>query len=414
MTKSYSDILREARAQVREVSAAEVDAQREAKSPPLLLDVRETHEWEAGHLPGAIHVPRGHLESRIEGEAPDRSRPIVIYCASGIRSVFAAQTLADMGYADVVSMAGGFQGWKSQGLPWASPTVLSPEQKLRYSRHLLIPEVGAEGQARLLESRVLLVGAGGLGSPASLYLAAAGVGTIGVIDFDVVDLSNLQRQVVHTTDRVGQKKVDSMRTTLLALNPGIDVVTHDEMLVADNVERIIAGYDVILDGTDTFETRYLLNDAAVIAGIPVVHASVFRFEGQLTVFKPYEGPCYRCLYPTPAPPPRAPGGAGAGRQGVVPGIMGLLQANEVLKLLLGIGESLAGRLLLFDALDGAFTELQLRRDPACPVCSDAAVAARAAGAPLAVATVGQDAPFVLGSPVGPGSIGAGSVGQGSR
>ncbi len=414
MTKSYSDILRDARAQVREVSAAEVDAQREAKSPPLLVDVRETHEWEAGHLPGAVHVPRGHLESRIEGEAPDRSRPIVIYCASGVRSVFAAQTLAEMGYADVVSMAGGFQGWKSQGLPWNSPTVLTPEQKLRYSRHLLIPEVGAEGQARLLESRVLLVGAGGLGSPASLYLAAAGVGTIGVIDFDVVDLSNLQRQVVHTTDRVGQKKVDSMRTSLLALNPGIEVIGHDEMLVADNVERLISGYDVILDGTDTFETRYLLNDAAVIAGIPVVHASVFRFEGQLTVFKPFEGPCYRCLYPTPPPPELAPGCSVAGVLGIVPGIMGLLQANEVLKLLLGIGDSLAGRLLLFDALDGAFTELQLRRDPACPVCSDAAVAARAAGAPLAAATVGTDAPFVLGTPVGPGSISSGSLGQGSR
>ena len=403
MTKSYSDILREARAQVREVSTLEVDLQRESKPAPLLVDVRESHEWEAGHLPGAIHVPRGHLESQIENAAPDRSRPIVVYCASGIRSVFASQTLAEMGYTDVVSMTGGFQGWKSQGLPWETPTILSPEQKVRYSRHLLVPEVGATGQAKLLESKVLLIGAGGLGSPSALYLAAAGVGTIGIIDFDVVDLSNLQRQIIHTTDRIGEKKVDSARKAILALNPGINVVGHDEMLVAANVERIISGYDVILDGTDTFETRYLLNDAAVIAGIPVVHASVFRFEGQLTVFKPYEGPCYRCLYPTPPPPELAPGCSVAGVLGVVPGIMGLLQANEVFKLLLGIGESLAGRLLLFDALEGSFTELKLRRDPACPICSDAAVAARAAGEPVAL-PVGQDGPFVLGAAVGPASI----------
>ena len=403
MTKSYSDILREARAEVREVSAVDVDVHRESKDPPLVLDVRETHEWEAGHLPGAVHVPRGHLESKIEGEAPDRSRPIVIYCASGIRSVFASRTLAEMGYTDVASMVGGFQGWKSQGLPWVTPTILSAEQKVRYSRHLLIPEVGAAGQAKLLDSKVLLIGAGGLGSPASLYLAAAGVGTIGIIDFDVVDLSNLQRQVVHTTERIGEKKVDSARKTLLALNPGINVIGHDEMLVADNVERIISGYDVIVDGTDTFETRYLLNDAAVIAGIPVVHASVFRFEGQLTVFKPYDGPCYRCLYPTPPPPELAPGCSVAGVLGVVPGIMGLLQANEVLKLVLDIGESLAGRLLLFDALEGSFTELKLRRDPDCPICSEAAVAARAAGQPVAV-VVGQDVPFALGPAVGAGSI----------
>ncbi len=399
MTKSYADILREARSQIREVSIPEVDLQLESSAPPLLVDVRENHEWEAGHLPGALHVPRSHLESLIEGAAPDRSRPIVLYCASGIRSVFASQTLAELGYTNVASMTGGFQGWKAQGLPWEAPTILSPEQKVRYSRHLLIPEIGGEGQARLLDSKVLLVGAGGLGSPAALYLAAAGVGTIGLIDFDVVDLSNLQRQIIHTTDRIGQKKVDSARTSILALNPEINVVTYDEMLVADNVERIITGYDVILDGTDTFETRYLLNDAAVIAGIPVVHASVFRFEGQLTVFKPYEGPCYRCLYPTPPPPELAPGCSVAGVLGVVPGIMGMLQTNEAIKVLLGIGESLAGRLLLFDALDGAFTELKLRRDPACPVCSDAAVAARAEGRPLSVATFGQDAPFALGGAV---------------
>ena len=302
-----------------------------------------------------------------------------------------------MGYTYVASMSGGFQGWKGAGLDFETPVVLSAEQKQRYSRHLLIPEVGSAGQARLLGSKALLIGAGGLGSPAALYLAAAGVGTIGIVDFDIVDLSNLQRQIIHTSDRVGERKVESARVAINALNPEIKVVPHEEMLVAANVERIIAGYDVILDGTDTFETRYTLNDAAVAAGIPVVHASVFRFEGQLTVFKPYEGPCYRCLYPTPPPPELAPGCSVAGVLGVVPGIMGLLQTNEVLKLLLGIGESLAGRLVLFDALDATFTELRLRRDPNCPVCSDAAVAARKAGRPLAVAAVGGDAPFVLGA-----------------
>jgi sulfur-carrier protein adenylyltransferase/sulfurtransferase len=292
-------------------------------------------------------------------------------------------------------MSGGFQQWKGAGLPWEAPTVLTSEQKQRYSRHLLIPEVGSDGQARLLGSKVLLIGAGGLGSPASLYLAAAGVGTIGIVDFDVVDLSNLQRQVVHTTDRVGERKVESARKTINALNPDVAVVAHEEMLVAENVERIIRGYDVILDGTDTFETRYILNDAAVAAGIPVVHASVFRFEGQLTTFIPYEGPCYRCLYPTPPPPELAPGCSVAGVLGVVPGIMGLLQANEVLKVLLGLGETLAGRLLLFDALESTFTELKLRRDPNCPVCSTEAVEARRLGKPLTMAGA-ADAPFLLG------------------
>jgi molybdopterin/thiamine biosynthesis adenylyltransferase len=294
-------------------------------------------------------------------------------------------------------MSGGFQAWKSQGNRWTTPPRLTAEQKIRYSRHLLIPEVGAEGQVKLLRSRALLIGAGGLGSPAALYLAAAGVGTIGIIDFDTVDLSNLQRQVIHNTSRIGQKKVDSARQTIEALNPDVTVVGHEEMLDAGNVDRIIAGYDVILDGTDTFETRYILNDAAVAANIPVIHASVFRFEGQLTVFTPYDGPCYRCLYPTPPPPELAPGCSVAGVLGVVPGIMGLLQTNEALKVLLGIGDTLAGRLLLFDALDGTFQELRLRRDPKCPVCSDAAVEARRQGRPLPVSNVGADQPFVLGS-----------------
>ena len=331
---------------------------------------------------------------------------MVLYCAGGVRSLFAAQTLREMGYTDLTSMKSGFQGWKTKGLDWTIPPVLTAEQKQRYSRHLLIPEVGIQGQTRLLESKVLFIGAGGLGSPAMLYLAAAGVGTIGIVDFDVVDLSNLQRQIVHTNARIGEKKVESARITIQGLNPDVKVVAHEEMLVADNVDRLIAGYDVIVDGTDTFETRYLLNDAAVAAGIPVVHASVFRFEGQLTVFKPFDGPCYRCLYPTPPPPELAPGCSVAGVLGVVPGIMGLLQANEAIKLLLGIGDTLAGRLLLFDALDASFNELKLRRDPACPTCSDAAVEARAAGRPMAVAGVG-DGTFTLGGP-GLGVLGGAS------
>ena len=394
MPKSYAELLREARSEIPEVSALETDALRQ-RPDAVIVDVREASEWEQGHLPGAIHISKSYIEQRCEGAIPDRDAPVVLYCASGVRSLFAAQTLRELGYTNVSSMAGGFQGWKSQGLPWEAPVVLSAEQKQRYSRHLLIPEVGAEGQAKLLDSKALLIGAGGLGSPAALYLAAAGVGTIGIVDFDVVDVSNLQRQVVHTSDRIGVKKTESAKKTIEALNPDIKVVAHEEMLVADNVDRLIAGYDVILDGTDTFETRYLLNDAAVAAGIPVVHASVFRFEGQLTTFVPFEGPCYRCLYPTPPPPELAPGCSVAGVLGVVPGIMGLLQTNEALKLLLGIGDSLAGRLLLFDALDASFTELKLRRDPACPVCSDAAVEARNAGRPLAVGT--PDEPFVLGA-----------------
>jgi len=393
MPKSYADLLREARSQIREVTPQEVEA-----LPPgaaTVVDVREASEWEQGHLPGAAHVSKSYIEQQIEAVAPDRDAQVILYCAGGVRSLFAAQTLNEMGYTNVASMSGGFQAWKGAGLHFDTPIVLTAEQKQRYSRHLLIPEVGSAGQAKLLGSRALLIGAGGLGSPAALYLAAAGVGTIGIVDFDIVDVSNLQRQIIHTTDRVGERKVESAKRTINALNPEINVVAHEEMLVAANVERIIAGYDVILDGTDTFETRYILNDAAVAAGIPVVHASVFRFEGQLTTFVPFEGPCYRCLYPTPPPPELAPGCSVAGVLGVVPGILGLLQANEALKVLLGIGHTLAGRLLLFDALETEFTELKLRRDPECPVCSDKAVAARKAGHPLTVDSVGNDVPFAM-------------------
>jgi molybdopterin/thiamine biosynthesis adenylyltransferase/rhodanese-related sulfurtransferase len=374
MIKTYDELLREARASVSEVSAAEAAAL--AVQGARVVDVRESPEWEEGHLPGALHISKSYLEQRIEAAVPDRDAPVVLYCAGGIRSLFAAQTLSEMGYTDVVSMIGGFQAWKSEGRPWRTPVVLSQQQKQRYSRHLLIPEVGIEGQARLLDSKVLLIGAGGLGSPAMLYLAAAGVGTLGIVDFDTVDLSNLQRQIVHTTERVGRRKTESAAETLQALNPDVTVMPHEEMLTEENVERLIAGYDVILDGTDTFETRYTLNDAAVRAGIPVVHASVFRFEGQLTVFRPFDGPCYRCLYPTPPPPELAPGCSVAGVLGVVPGVMGMLQATEAIKLLLGIGDSLAGRLLIYDALDGTFQEVRLRRDPACPTCGEAVLAAR--------------------------------------
>ena len=399
MPKTYADLLREARAQIREVSPQEVDALPEGGA--TVIDVREDSEWEQGHLPGAIHISKSYVEQQVEAAAPDRDAPVVLYCAGGVRSLFAAQALEQLGYTNVASMSGGFQGWKSAGLAWDKPVVLSPEQKQRYSRHLLIPEVGSAGQERLLGSKALFIGAGGLGSPSSLYLAAAGVGTIGIVDFDVVDLSNLQRQILHTNDRIGERKVESARKTINALNPDVNVIAHEEMLVAENVDRIITGYDVIIDGTDTFETRYLLNDAAVAKNIPVVHASVFRFEGQLTTFIPYEGPCYRCLYPTPPPPELAPGCSVAGVLGVVPGIMGMLQANEAIKVLLGIGDTLSGRLLLFDALDTSFTELKLRRDPACPVCSTEAVAARAEGRPLAIPSFSAPAaeqPFVLGGP----------------
>jgi len=400
MPRTYADLLKEARAQIREVTPQDVSAL--APGSATVIDVREASEWEQGHLPGAVHISKSYVEQQVEAAAPDRDAEVILYCAGGVRSLFAAQTLEQLGYTNVASMSGGFQAWKSAGLPWEAPVILSAEQKQRYSRHLLIPEVGAAGQTRLLESKALFIGAGGLGSPAALYLAAAGVGTIGIVDFDVVDLSNLQRQILHTNDRVGERKVESAKKTINALNPDVNVITHEEMLVADNVDRIISGYDVIIDGTDTFETRYLLNDAAVAKNIPVVHASVFRFEGQLTTFIPYEGPCYRCLYPTPPPPELAPGCSVAGVLGVVPGIMGMLQANEALKVLLGIGETLAGRLLLFDALDSTFTELKLRRDPECPVCSTEAVAARAEGRPLPIpsfaAATSAGEPFVLGGP----------------
>jgi molybdopterin/thiamine biosynthesis adenylyltransferase/rhodanese-related sulfurtransferase len=380
---------------IREISPPEAKARHDAGA--TLVDVREQVEWDAGHVANALFIPQGELPNRAAAELPDKDAEILLYCRSGARSGRMTAVLQSIGYTNVTNVGGGILQWTADGLPVEAPSTLTPAQQARYSRHLLIPEVGTNGQAALLDSKVLLSGAGGLGSPAALYLAAAGVGTIGIVDFDVVEASNLQRQVIHSTERLGVKKVDSARQTIEALNPDVRVVTYDEMLKADNVERLIAGYDVVLDGTDTFETRYLVNDAAVAAGIPVVHASVFRFEGQLTTFVPYEGPCYRCLYPTPPPPELAPGCSVAGVLGVVPGIMGMLQSNEVLKLLIGMGDPLVGRLLLFDALDGSFSELRLNRDPNCPTCSDEARAARARGDWVAPSVFGEDQPFALGS-----------------
>jgi len=394
---------------IREISPPQ--AQQRQAVGATLIDVREQVEWDAGHIPGAVFIPLGQLGQEIGAAVPDKDTEIIMQCRSGARSGRGTAQLQELGYTNVVNMAGGILEWEANGLPVEAPASLTPAQQSRYSRHLLIPEVGTAGQVKLLESKVLMIGAGGLGSPAALYLAAAGVGTLGIVDFDVVEASNLQRQVIHSTDRLGVKKVESARRSIEALNPDVKVNAIDEMLLADNVERLIAGYDVILDGTDTFETRYLLNDAAVAAGIPVVHASVFRFEGQLTTFVPYEGPCYRCLYPTPPPPELAPGCSVAGVLGVVPGIMGLLQANEVLKVLLGIGDPLVGRLLLFDALDGSFDELRLARDPKCPTCSDEARDARQRGEWHAPAAFGADQPFALGS-FGPAGAAAGQPSAG--
>jgi len=364
---SYRDLLQQVKSEITEVDAPRASELRDH----VLVDVREQDEWEEGHIPGAVHIPRGFLESRIETAAPDKAQPVLVYCAGGSRSAFAAKTLEELGYENVSSLAGGFTDWKRSGFPTQLPQTLGPEQRSRYSRHLLIPEVGIEGQLKLLQSRVLLIGAGGLGSPASLYLAAAGVGTLGIVDDDRVDASNLQRQIAHSTEALGDWKADSAKRTIEALNPDVDVVTYKERLTSENVDRILAdGWDVILDGADNFPTRYLVNDASVWHDIPVVHGSIYRFEGQVTVFKPQDGPCYRCLFPQPPPPELAPSCAEGGVLGVLPGIVGSLQTNETIKLLLGIGEPLVGRLLLFDALETEFSEVKLRRDPACPVCGE--------------------------------------------
>lgn len=367
---TYRELLAQVKQEIAEVDANELASELASTTPPILIDVREPDEYEQGAIAEAIHISRGFLESRIEATAPDHHQRIVLTCASGARSAFGAKVLAELGYTNVASLAGGFSGWKQAGNPWSEPKVLDAERRRRYSRHLVIPEVGEAGQLALLSSRVLMIGAGGLGSPSALYLAAAGVGTIGIIDDDVVDASNLQRQVIHNLDRIGMPKAESARLTLTALNPDVEVIEYRERLSSSNIDRILAGYDVIVDGTDNFPTRYLLNDASLIHKIPVVHASIFRFEGQLTVFKPFEGPCYRCLFPEPPPAELAPSCAEGGVLGVLPGIMGTLQATEALKQLLGIGDPLVGRLLLADALEMSFHEVQLRRDPNCAVCGE--------------------------------------------
>ena len=366
--KTAAELMADIKKQVEEVEP--IDVADGIIDEAVIVDVREDPELAGGVIPGSAHIPRSYLEQRIETAAPDRSKPVVLYCAGGVRSLFAARALIEgMGYEDVRSMRGGFQLWKDSGLPFDVPQSLNDEQRDRYSRHLLLNEVGLEGQLKLLNARVLLLGAGGLGSPTALYLAAAGVGTIGIVDNDVVDRSNLQRQVIHTEDRIGTPKVESAAAAIANLNPDVEVVQHPVRIDASNIMEIISNYDIVVDGVDNFPTRYLLNDATVRLGIPVVSASILGFEGQLSVFAPYQGPCYRCLFPVPPPPELAPSCGANGVLGVLPGTMGLLQATEVVKLILGEGDPLVGRLLLYDALAAEFTTLKISRDPECPICS---------------------------------------------
>jgi molybdopterin/thiamine biosynthesis adenylyltransferase/rhodanese-related sulfurtransferase len=366
--KTKSELLKQARAEVPELTPLELSR---LAPRPVVLDVREKQETDQGMLPGAKHVPRGFLELRIEETVPDRDTDVVLYCAGGTRSLLAARTLRDMGYTHVRSMSGGYGAWKDAGLPVEVPVRLTDAQRSRYSRHLLIPEVGEAGQAKLLKSKVLLIGAGGLGSPAALYLAAAGVGRLGIVDDDVVDESNLQRQILHSTERVGMPKTESAKKTLRALNPDVTVDEHRVRLNRDNAIDLFSQYDLIVDGSDNFGTRYLVNDACVILQKPNVHGSIFRFDGQATTFVPGGGrPCYRCLFPEPPPPELAPSCQEAGVLGVLPGIIGMIQAVEAVKLVLGKGEPLVGRLLLYDALEQKFREVKYARDPHCPACGD--------------------------------------------
>lgn len=369
MSPSGAEFIKQVKAQIDEIDPSAVSEVAGADGV-VIVDVRETDEWDAGHLPGAKHVARGHLESRIEGAAPDRSQRVILYCASGNRSALAAKTLRDdLGYERVESMTGGYTLWKDRGYEVEVPRAFTPEQRQRYSRHFLLPEVGVEGQQKLLDAKVLLLGAGGLGAPTAFYLAAAGVGTLGIVDDDVVDVSNLQRQIIHTTDRVGMAKVDSAEQAIHDLNPDVVVRKYQLRLDASNIMDIIRDYDIVVDGVDNFPTRYLLNDASVRLKIPVVSAAILGFEGQLSVFAPYDGPCYRCLFRQPPPAELAPSCGANGVLGVLPGTLGLLQATEVIKLIIGQGDPLIGRLLIYDALSATTTELKVRRDPECPICS---------------------------------------------
>ena len=364
---TFKEMIRKVKSEIREVSPEEASARADRA---VFVDVREADEWEKGHLPGALFIPRGFLELRIEDKVPDKSAEVIVYCAGGTRSALGARALQDLGYTNVASLTGGFGRWKESGLPVRVPKVMTAEQRDRYSRHIKVPEVGEAGQVKLLESKVLLVGAGGLGCPAGLYLAAAGVGTLGIADFDVVDLSNLQRQVLHTNDSVGTPKTESAEKRIRALNPDVKVVRHDERLEASNISKILEPYDLVIDGCDNFSTKYLVNDAAVLAGKTSVYGSIFRFEGQVSVFTPRQGPCYRCLFPEPTPAEMAPSCDEAGVLGVLPGVVGLIQATEAVKLILGKGEPLRGRLLTYDALAMTFSTYKVRRDPGCAVCGE--------------------------------------------
>ncbi len=359
---SFRELLADAKSKIQEIdtqtAATKIDA-----SQVVVLDVREPDEYEQGALPNVVHIARGHLEAQVETRIVDKSVEVIVYCAGGVRSAFAAKTLQELGYTNVLSMAGGYGKWKDEGRAWRTPAQLTAEQRNRYQRHLSLPEVGVEGQSKLLSSKVLLLGAGGLGSPAAMYLAAAGVGTIGIVDMDVVDASNLQRQILHNIDRVGERKVDSAKKTLTMINPDVDVVTYDTRLCAENVIEILTGYDVIVDGADNFPSRYLLNDASVKLGIPVVHGSIFRFEGMVSVFHPVLGPTYRDMVPEPPPSELAPSCSEAGVLGVLPGIVGSIQALEALKILLNLGESLIGKILAIDTTEMTFRTFKLQRDP---------------------------------------------------
>ncbi|HSK31244.1 MAG TPA: molybdopterin-synthase adenylyltransferase MoeB [Candidatus Limnocylindria bacterium] len=371
MAKSFQDIMAEARKEIPEVSAQQVNEllKNNGKSP-VVLDVRESDEWRQGHLEGAISLPRGFLEIKVESTIPEKTTPIIAYCAGGVRSLLAAKAMKEMGYQNVTSMAGGYAAWKNGGFKWVQDFQYTPEQLIRYSRHFLLPEVGEEGQAKLLQAKVLMVGAGGLGSPSAYYLAAAGVGTLGIIDNDVVDISNLQRQILHANDRVGMPKVESAKKTLEGLNPDVKVITYQEKLTSENIMEILKDYDLVVDGCDNFPTRYLVNDACVLTNKPNVHGSIFQFEGQATVFYPGKGPCYRCLYPEPPPAEMAPSCAEAGVLGVLPGLIGVIEALEAIKLILGKGDTLVGRLVHFNTLTMEINTLKLRRDPSCPMCGD--------------------------------------------
>jgi molybdopterin/thiamine biosynthesis adenylyltransferase/rhodanese-related sulfurtransferase len=371
MAKSFQDIMAEARKDVPEITPQQVnDLLTNNGKSHVLLDVRESDEWRQGHLEGALPLPRGFLEIKVETAIPDKNAPIIAYCAGGVRSLLAAKAMKEMGYQNVSSMSGGYTAWKNGGFKWVQDFQYTPEQLIRYSRHFLLPEVGEAGQAKLLQAKVLMVGAGGLGSPSAYYLAAAGVGTLGIIDNDVVDISNLQRQILHANDRVGTPKVESAKKTLEALNPDVKVIPYNAKLTSENIMDIIKDYDLVVDGCDNFPTRYLVNDACVLAGKPNVHGSIFQFEGQATVFYPGKGPCYRCLYPEPPPAEMAPSCAEAGVLGVLPGLIGVIEALEAIKIILDKGETLVGRLVHFNTLTMEINTLKLRRDPNCPMCGD--------------------------------------------